>query len=131
MFAADLNRATVGCIHFLESSQLPNVEDIAQLGLHVGEINAKNVRSKADLLSAIAKALNFPEYFGHNWDALDECLRDLEWLSAKGYVLIIRDASEFWRQSANLAGKLIEIWLDGDESWLQENTPFHLIFELD
>lgn len=41
------------------------------------------VRGKPALLAALAKALRFPDCFGHNWDALDECLRDLSWLSVE------------------------------------------------
>ena len=38
------------------------------------------VRSKRALLSVLAQELEFPAYFGFNWDALDDCLRDLHWL---------------------------------------------------
>lgn len=31
---------------------------------------------KAGLLAALAQALNFPDWFGHNWDALWESLDD-------------------------------------------------------
>jgi hypothetical protein len=43
--------------------------------------------SKPALLAWYAAALDFPEYFGHNWDALEECLRDLAWLPP-GRILI-------------------------------------------
>ena len=43
--------------------------------------------SKSALLAWYATALNFPGYFGHNWDALEECLRDLAWLPP-GRILI-------------------------------------------
>jgi RNAse (barnase) inhibitor barstar len=36
--------------------------------------------SKAALLDAIARALSFPAWFGHNLDALADCLGDLSWL---------------------------------------------------
>ena len=35
--------------------------------------------------AAIGKALRFPEWFGHNWDALTDCLLDMGWLPAAGY----------------------------------------------
>jgi RNAse (barnase) inhibitor barstar len=38
---------------------------------------------KQDLLGCIATKLKFPDYFGYNWDALDECLADLSWLQTR------------------------------------------------
>ena len=32
--------------------------------------------NKDTLLTSIAKACDFPSYFGHNWDALWDCLTD-------------------------------------------------------
>ena len=124
------NRATVECVHFLKTSEIPDEAEFSSVGLHVSEMSGKNIRSEADLFSAIAKVLNFPDYFGKNWDALDECLRDLEWIPAKGYVLIIRDANPLWHHATKVAGDLIRSWLFCDEEWLKENVPFHLIFEI-
>ncbi len=41
---------------------------------------AGGVGDEAALFTALASALRFPAYFGHNWAALDECLGDLSWL---------------------------------------------------
>jgi hypothetical protein len=46
----------------------------------------------AKLFDEMAAALQFPYYFGENWDALDECLADLDWLQADAYVIVILDA---------------------------------------
>lgn len=56
----------------------------------VAEIPA-GLSSKQELLATIASALRFPSYFGHNWDALDECLTDLSWLPAGDVLVIHRD----------------------------------------
>ena len=42
-----------------------------------------SITDKKDLLRQIAADLKFPDYFGFNWDALDECLADLSWLKAR------------------------------------------------
>jgi hypothetical protein len=40
----------------------------------------KNITSKHALLATLATQLKFPDYFGGNWDALEECIGDLSWL---------------------------------------------------
>ncbi len=39
-------------------------------------IDGVRLTSKDGMLDAFAEALAFPEYFGRNWDALEECLHD-------------------------------------------------------
>ena len=41
------------------------------------------------VFDAFSRALGFPDWFGRNWDALHDCLGDLSWLKAPGYVLIM------------------------------------------
>ena len=47
--------------------------------------------SKAKFMTAIAAALSFPDWFGRNLDALQDCVRDLSWLPAGEHLLIWRD----------------------------------------
>ena len=42
-------------------------------------------------MRALAAGLKLPKYFGENWDALEECLRDLSWLRAEGGVILIHE----------------------------------------
>ena len=39
-------------------------------------VDLKNIDTKEKLLALISEGMNFPEYFGKNWDALSECLDD-------------------------------------------------------
>lgn len=39
-------------------------------------------------------AFRFPEYFGWNWDALSDCLRDLNWYPADRYLILIDRAEQ-------------------------------------
>lgn len=36
--------------------------------------------NKAALFNLLAERFAFPDYFGENWDAFEECIRDLSWL---------------------------------------------------
>lgn len=49
------------------------------------------LRRKQDLLRALATGLNLPKYFGHNWDALEECLRDLSWLGDESTIVLLHE----------------------------------------
>lgn len=40
-------------------------------------LDGTNIANKGQFLSAIGNLLKFPDYYGHNWDALDECLGDI------------------------------------------------------
>jgi hypothetical protein len=44
-------------------------------------------------------ALQFPSYFGENWNAFDECITDLEWLPADAYVFLITHGSRLLEAS--------------------------------
>ena len=48
-----------------------------------------SLRTRADLFERFARTLEFPAYFGGNWDALEECLRDLSWLPADRDIRIV------------------------------------------
>jgi len=47
--------------------------------------------TKLELLDAIAAALNFPGYFGRNWDAFWDCICDLSWLDAHTIAMVHDD----------------------------------------
>ncbi|MFD0271853.1 barstar family protein [Streptomyces sp. NPDC127106] len=52
------------------------------VGWAVVRLDLDGVRTRARLMDACAEAFGLPEWFGRNWDALADCLRDLSWLPA-------------------------------------------------
>ncbi|MEC3977257.1 barstar family protein [Amycolatopsis sp. H20-H5] len=57
-------------------------------GAYPHVLDGRRAVDKTSTLSAIAEALSFPDYFGHNLDALYDCLTDLAWLPVGEHVLI-------------------------------------------
>ena len=51
-------------------------------------IDGLKITTSAEAMAAIAEALSFPEYFGHNLDALYDCLTDLAWLPPGEHLLV-------------------------------------------
>jgi hypothetical protein len=61
----------------------------ADLPLDTRIVEVPSTTSTEDqLLSVFDRSLELPDYFGWNWDALENCLRDLSWL--KAHTVLIR-----------------------------------------
>lgn len=79
--------------------------------------------AKEQLLKNIAQALEFPDWFGHNWDALEDCLTDLSWREAPAHVLLIENP-----KPGDDLGVLTDILRSSAESWAGRGKPFFAIF---
>ena len=55
-------------------------------------IRGQRCVDERELFQEFAAAFQFPYYFGHNWDALDECLGDLDWLPGATYIVVITNS---------------------------------------
>ena len=52
---------------------------------------APNIADTDELLRSLYYLLWFPGYFGFNWNALYDCLRDLDWIS-ENKVMIVHES---------------------------------------
>ena len=56
-------------------------------------IDASQVRDKAGFMGVLAGALKLPDYFGANWDALEECLADMRAAGVAPRHIVVRNAA--------------------------------------
>jgi len=87
-------------------------------------------RDKGAFLNAIAKALHFPDYFGHNWDALYDCLLDLTPDEGAGTLLVLRDATGFARAEPEEFAAAVGALADAADYWKGENKALLVVVEL-
>lgn len=80
-------------------------------------LDGRLVTDKQSFLEAVALAMAFPGYVGRNWDALEEAVRDLEWVPATGYLLIFDYPQvlaalqpEDWRTILAILQSAIDFW---------------------
>ena len=71
--------------------------------------------------------MQFPAYFGHNWDAFEECVTELTWLPAQGYVL-------FYDKMARFANAQPKEWVTAQSIleetityWQKQSVPFYVL----
>lgn len=111
-------------VHFVDNIEIDfEVDD-----LKIMEACIDHIKCDKDMFSVIEKAMRFPDYFGKNWDAFDECIGDLEWMPANGYFLILKGASKAFQNTPETLRKLIVSWLEAAEYWAEDKKAFHLIF---
>jgi len=79
--------------------------------------------AKPALLKNIAAALAFPDWFGQNWDALEDCLTDLSWSRAAGHVLLFDGA-----RVGDDFGVLVDVLTASAEYWASRGIPFFAVF---
>jgi len=80
---------------------------------------------RGPLFAEMSKALQFPEWFGQNWDALEDCLGDLSWREAEGHVLMVLDHDKISRDDL---GVLLDVLASSAEHWAARGKPFFAVF---
>ncbi len=122
-----------GGLYRLASGALPGLERSSnELGLFLAKVDLRTCDGKAALLDRIATALHFPEWFGHNWDALADCLDDLGWLAEPGCVLVLEAAEAFERRAPTdffIAAEILEA--TAADAGRKRGTPLWVLFGSD
>ena len=86
------------------------------------QLDGRLLGDKDALLTALGAALHFPDYYGANWDALEECLSDLSWHDGPLSVLITHADS----LPADLRATLEDIFTEVAQQWAEEGRSFAL-----
>ena len=111
-----------GGVWFLSAPAPPKaIQKIAKTtGFAFFHIDGKNINRKEQLMNAVATALHFPKHFGNNWDALEECLTDLEWVEADGYLIYYDHIDGLLETHPDQFETLVEILRDSVASWKED-----------
>src|SRR5262249_23684082 len=98
-------------------------------GLSIIKVDLGRIRGKAGLLSLLAKTLKFPKHFGQNWDALHDFLTDLEWLDAKGWLVVVANGKSFAERHSEHFATVIQVLRAAAEHWRGQGKPFWVLVE--
>ncbi|MBC3936495.1 barstar family protein [Undibacterium sp. CY7W] len=96
-----------------------------QLYFHVDLVHAA---SKKAVLTAIGQSMHFPSHYGANFDALADCLSELDIGNASGIVLVLENLPAL--ADFDLAAKeiLLEILQDAAHEWAQKKIAFRVFY---
>jgi RNAse (barnase) inhibitor barstar len=130
-FDLDLTRPALNGVYFV------GVDDPDRLAraairdeLRACRIDLAGCRDKDELLRRLAASLQLPATFGHNWDALADCLRDLGWMPAWGYALLFEHADELRQATEDDYNILLGILDDAATFGSEHDMPWFAFLAL-
>jgi hypothetical protein len=91
------------------------LEQLEQHGYQIVSLDAASWTREADMHRAMVEALDFPGYYGHNLNALNDCLRDVvahdygARADATGLVVVFTAYDVFARRCPEVAQAVLEI----------------------
>lgn len=86
----------------------------------VGIIDGKKTTNINSFLIEIGKSFYFPDYYGFTMNSMLECLNDLSWIKAEGFILKIENFSKFLsEESLKERESIINILDDVSLEWKQ------------
>ncbi|PSB29039.1 barstar family protein [Stenomitos frigidus] len=92
-------------------------------------LDGKTITNKAGFLDAIADAMAFPRYFGQNWDALEDCLTDLDWLNGDRFILLYEEPEAFAQGEPSEWLVALDILRSAVDYWRAKNRPLSVLFK--
>ena len=96
--------------------------------LAVFDLDLAGVGGKAAFLARCQEVIGLPPSFGHNWDALADCLEDFSWHPARGYLLFVSNGREFARHARDCDAAL-EIFAAAATYWMMKGTLFMALLD--
>lgn len=93
----------------------------AVAGWHRWVLDTATASDKAGFLTACAAAFALPDWFGHNWDALEECLGDLD--VAPGALVVWTGWQGLRRRDPGTFATAVEVLGAAASSWHRAGAP--------
>ena len=95
-----------------------------QAGLRVLTAEIAAPATKDGVLSRLGRSLEFPEWYGANFDALFDCLTDTAWQPAKGLLILINGIAALRASDPDSFATLIDVLRAAAETRQAGNSPF-------
>jgi RNAse (barnase) inhibitor barstar len=88
--------------------------------------------SKYQVLVAIAQGFGFPKHFGHNFDALYDCLTDLPYRAGPqpGFVLVLDQLPYTQKFDPESRETLLDVFRDAAEFWGNRHIAFRVFYSV-
>lgn len=90
-------------------------------------VNALFVHNRTSFFQALQEVGEFPEYFGHNFDALEECLLDFSFAPSSGYLFAFTHSAILRDILGDEYATLTSVFENAAASWQKQGIFFKLL----
>jgi RNAse (barnase) inhibitor barstar len=84
-----------------------------------------NITTVDELFLALKTQLKFPEYFGFNWNAVTDCLRDFAWIEQRRIILVHQGRLML---SENELSIYVDVLAEAVSDWEDGEHSFEVVF---
>lgn len=119
-----------GVYHTPRTGMADLLSAAAASGIAIFRIDLAAVRDKDELFEHLAGALEFPDWFGHNWDALADCIGDLSWLPASGFLILLEHCDGFRAGNSIDFATALAVFSAAAAAWREEHVPFWVLADM-
>ena len=128
---ATLEDANAGGVYHLPAHCREAVRKAAaEAGFACFEVSLADCSHLDEVLARLGNGLDFPGWYGHNLDALKDCLTDLSWAAAAGYLVIIDHGEGFRAQEPAAFAVLAEVFAEAIAEWRAQGYPMWILLDL-
>lgn len=125
-----LENASASGVFHLPATQQSTIETAARhADFCVLKVDIVRHPSTEDVLLQLGSALDFPSWYGGNFDALYDCLTDPDWQPAKGHVLFINGITRLRAAHPVDFVTLIEVLQAAAEDRRKTHVPFWVLID--
>lgn len=119
-----------GIYHLPLSGQAALKAAAAAAAFAVFEISLGDAERIDAVLQQLGRELGFPGWYGKNYDALKDCLSDLSWCEAPGYVLMLSRAETLAAENPAAFRTLNEVFAAAIDDWRAAHVPLWIFYDL-
>jgi RNAse (barnase) inhibitor barstar len=125
---ADVGKA--GVYHMPHTDKAPVIAAAKANGYAGFRVDLAKTEDKDELLAAIGRALAFPDWFGHNFDALADCLGDMAWQPADGYLVMLEHCDGIHGKAETEFVTTLQVFQQAAEDWREQGIAFWCLVEM-
>ena len=124
-----LNGEVVPGVYRMDMSERPGsiCLKVEETGWSCAYLDGNKIVNKEALLVQAADALSFPDYYGYNLDAFEECITEVGLYSGHGLVLLYDHAAVLYAQHADDWATFYDIVSAAVKLWAEHSRPFYVV----